>query len=198
MIASNQDSILQEMGGSISGLTFLKDAMLYSSIAVMALLYFFMLTYCVKSNYKSKEKLTELMYMSDAEARTLQENAEKMKYAVEMARKNFDVDTENLLLSASETKRRKNPKEPMLSKEVVYSIGTIAAVGIIVHLTCLFFFSSHYSSQINNFQKMNSQGVAAQSLYSQSTELTTEIFKTEKINPTKLASIRTHLNTLSH
>ena len=74
-----------------------------------------------------------------------------MKYAVEMARKNFDVDTENLLLSVTDSKKRKNPKEPILSREVVYSIGTMVAVGIIIHLTCLFFFSSQYATQISNF-----------------------------------------------
>jgi hypothetical protein len=75
MISSNQKSILVEMGESISSLTLLKNVMLYCSIGVMALLYFFMISYCVKSNYKSKDKLSELMYMSDTEARTLQENA---------------------------------------------------------------------------------------------------------------------------
>jgi hypothetical protein len=39
----------------------------------------------------------------------LQENAEKMKYAVEMVRKNFDVDAQNLLV-VSDFKKRKNPK----------------------------------------------------------------------------------------
>ena len=38
-----------------------------------------------------------------------------MKYAVEMARKNFDVDTQNLL-GVSDFKKRKNPKESVLSK----------------------------------------------------------------------------------
>lgn len=75
-----------------------------------------MVLYCVKSNYKAKDKLADLMFISDAEAKLLQENAEKMKYAVEMARKNFDVDTQNLLASGGEFKKRKNPKEAMLSR----------------------------------------------------------------------------------
>ena len=91
-----------------------------------------------------------------------------MKYAVEMARKNFDVDTENLLLAVNDSKKRKNPKEPILSREVIYSIGTITAIGIIIHLTCLFFFSSQFSTQINNFSTMKTQGIAVQSLYSES------------------------------
>lgn len=75
-----------------------------------------MILYCIKSNYKAKSKLADLMYISDTEARTLQENAEKMKYAVEMARKNFDIDTQNLLISSTDFKRRKNPKEAILSR----------------------------------------------------------------------------------
>ena len=75
MITSNQNEILESIGKSIGDISFLKNVMLYCSIGVMVLLYFFMVSYCVKSNYKSKEKLTELMYMSDIEARTLQENA---------------------------------------------------------------------------------------------------------------------------
>lgn len=39
-----------------------------------------------------------------------------MKYAVEMARKNFDVDTQNLLNNTSDFKKRKNPKEAILSR----------------------------------------------------------------------------------
>jgi ATP-dependent Zn protease len=101
MISANQDSILKVIDSNISNINFLKNVLLYSSIGIILLLYFFMITYCVKSNYKAKEKLTDLMYISDSEARMLQDNAEKMKYAVEMARKNFDVDTQNLLLSGN-------------------------------------------------------------------------------------------------
>jgi len=55
------------------------------------------------------------MLVSDSEAKMLQENAEKMKYAVEMARKNFDVDAQGLL-ATGEFKKRKNPKEAALSR----------------------------------------------------------------------------------
>lgn len=82
MISANQDAILIAISHSIDGISFLKGVTLYSSIAIIVLLYFFMILYCVKSNFKAKEKLTDLMYISDAEARMLQDNAEKMKYAV--------------------------------------------------------------------------------------------------------------------
>ncbi len=39
-----------------------------------------------------------------------------MKYAVEMIRKNFDVDTQNLLIADNDFKKRKNPKQAMQSK----------------------------------------------------------------------------------
>jgi hypothetical protein len=50
------------------------------------------------------------MLISDHEARMRQDNAEKMKYAVEMVRKNFDIDTQNLLNKNDSFKNRKSPK----------------------------------------------------------------------------------------
>jgi hypothetical protein len=160
MISGNQDAILGSISSSIDSISFLKGVILYSSIAIILLLYFFMILYCVKSNFRAKEKLTDLMYISDSEARMLQDNAEKMKYAVEMARKNFDVDTQNLLASGNDFKKRKNPKEAILSREIVYTIGAITVVGLIIHLTCLLFFSQQFVSQIGNFTTIESQGIA--------------------------------------
>lgn len=194
MITSNQEAILDVIDSSISEITFLKNVLLYSSVAIILLLYFFMITYCVKSNYKAKEKLTDLMYISDSEARMLQDNAEKMKYAVEMARKNFDVDTQNLLVSVTEVKKRKNPKEAILSREIVYTIGAFTVIGLIIHLTCLFFFSQQFLSQVSNFSTMKTQGIAIESLYSESCELANEIALTSKINAQQLADIRSQLN----
>ena len=139
---------------------------MYSSMGIILLLYFFMVLYCVKSNFKAKEKLTDLMYISDTEARMLQDNAEKMKYAVEMARKNFDVDTQNLLGGSGDFKKRKNPKEAILSREIVYTIGAITILGLIIHLTCLFFFSQQFVAQIDNFTTLQTQGIAIESLLS--------------------------------
>jgi len=50
----------------------LKDALLYSSIGLVLLIYFLMILYCVKSNFKAKDKLSDLMYISDSEAKLLQ------------------------------------------------------------------------------------------------------------------------------
>lgn len=75
MISQNQDSILGAISSNIDSISFLKAIILYSSMGIILLLYFFMILYCVKSNYRAKEKLTDLMYISDAEARMLQDNA---------------------------------------------------------------------------------------------------------------------------
>jgi len=123
------------------------------------------------------------MYISDTEARMLQDNAEKMKYAVEMARKNFDVDTQNLLAGVGDFKKRKNPKEAILSREIVYTIGAITIIGLIIHLTCLFFFSQKIVAQIDNFITLQTQGIAIESVLSESTELTTEIYFRQQPNP---------------
>jgi hypothetical protein len=113
-----------------------------------------------------------------------------MKYAVEMARKNFDVDTQNLLASGSDFKKRKNPKEAILSREIVYTIGGITILGLFIHLTCLFFFSQQFVVQISNFTTLQTQGIAIESLLSESSELSTEIYFNKRPNPIKLAKIR--------
>lgn len=194
MIRSNQLDILTSINGSIDDISFLKNVIQYCSMGIILLLYFFMILYCVKSNYKSKEKLTDLMFISDAEARMLQDNAEKMKYAVEMARKNFDVDTQNLLASGSDFKKRKNPKEAILSREIVYTIGAFTVVGLVIHLTCLFLFSQQFTSQIGNFTTLGQQGMAIESLLSKSSDLTTYLYYTGQPNKLQLADIRNQLN----
>lgn len=50
---------------SISNISYLQNVLQFSSIAIILLLYLFMVMYCVKSNYKAKDKLTDLMYISD-------------------------------------------------------------------------------------------------------------------------------------
>jgi hypothetical protein len=198
MISSNQDAILSEISASIDSISFLKKVTLYSSMGIILLLYFFMVLYCVKSNFKAKKKLIDLMYISDSEARMLQDNAEKMKYAVEMARKNFDVDTQNLLASGSDFKKRKNPKEAILSREIVYTIGGITILGLFIHITCLFLFSQQFVAQISKFTTLQTQGIAIESLLSESSELTTEIYYNKRLNPAKLAEIRSQLNYVEH
>jgi hypothetical protein len=73
----------------IGSVTLLSNVVLYASLGIVALLYFLMALYCLRSNTQLKDNLAHLLYISDSEAHMNQENAEKMKYAVEMIRKNF-------------------------------------------------------------------------------------------------------------
>lgn len=104
-----------------------------------------------------------------------QENAEKMKYAVEMIRKNFEVDSQNLLVSETDFKRRKNPKEAIQSKEIVYSIALMVVLGLAVHLSCLLLFETQFSSQLTDFQTMKNQAISTTTVYHTSAELTNYI-----------------------
>ena len=140
MIINAQSNIYGQVVAQINDINTLSNVVLFSSLGIVVILYFLMILYCFKSNSQLKQSLSNLLYISDSEAHMRQENAEKMKYAVEMIRKNFEIDTQNLLNNDSDFKRRKNPKEPIQSKEIVYSIAVIAILGLTVHLSCLFFF----------------------------------------------------------
>ena len=48
-------------------------------------------------NTTAKKKLKNFMMMSDSEARMNQTMAEKLKYAVDMIKKNFDFDLKTIV-----------------------------------------------------------------------------------------------------
>lgn len=49
--------------------------------------------------------------MSDSDCNVLQENALKIKYAVEMIRKQYDGDMKDLIFMTADHKKRKHPKK---------------------------------------------------------------------------------------
>ena len=67
---------------TISNINTFKDTVLYTSIGIIFLLYCLMILYCLRSNSRAKDKLSDLMYISDSEVRMLQDNSERMRYAV--------------------------------------------------------------------------------------------------------------------
>jgi uncharacterized membrane protein YvbJ len=81
-------------------LTLLKNTILFCSIAVIIALVFIFIYFCYHSSEKIKQKLSPLLFLTDEEARIHQDNAAKIKYAVEMIRKNFEIDTQNLLIGS--------------------------------------------------------------------------------------------------
>lgn len=95
---------------SINDTLSFKNIVIYVSLALVLLLNVLMLVYCFKSNELIKSKLVDLLYYSDGEIRLFQQNADNMKYAIEMTRKHYDVDTQNLLTKTNSCAKRKNPK----------------------------------------------------------------------------------------
>ena len=160
----------QEIMDQIATSRILKNALFYTSMGLVVILYIFMLINCVSNIYRAKEGISELVMISDTEARIRLENAEKMKYAVEMSRKNFEVDTQGLL-QEFDKKKRKNPKEAVMSKQIVYGIGIAMVVGIMGHIVCLILFSMEFGTQIDNFESMVDQTEAINSIYSESVQL---------------------------
>ncbi len=75
MISSSQTQINNGINNEINSINTLKNTILYSSIVIILLLYVLMILYCLRSNSKSKDKLSDLMYISDSEVRMLQDNS---------------------------------------------------------------------------------------------------------------------------
>lgn len=109
-----------------------------------------------------------------------------------MSRKNFEVDTQGLLQECDQ-KRRKNPKEAVVGREIVYAVGIAVAVGLIAHIVCLFFFSVEYGNQIDYFEDMVDQTEAVNSIYGESVQLVNEIQHTQRLYPDRLLLLRAKL-----
>ena len=99
IIRSSQGQIYIRVVSDINSVSSLSNITLYCSLGIVAVLYILMVFYCFQSNGQLRLSFSSLLYISDSEAHMHQENAEKMKYAVEMIRKNFEVDSQNLLVS---------------------------------------------------------------------------------------------------
>jgi hypothetical protein len=69
------------------------------------------------------------------------------------------------LITDTDFKRRKNPKEAIQSKEIFYTIAIMALVVLAVHITCLFFFSSQFNSQLANFRTMKDEALSTTTVY---------------------------------
>lgn len=85
----SQTLIFVRMSTEFQGLTFKKNIALFCSLAIISLLFILLVYFCYRSSGKLKNNLSPLLFLSDGDAHTYQENASKIKYAVEMIRKNF-------------------------------------------------------------------------------------------------------------
>ena len=115
-----------------------------------------------------------------------------------MIRKNFDVDTQNLLIPDSDFKRRKNPKQAMQSKEIIYTIIVMALLGLALHLLCLFTFAATFRSDLVSFQTMKDQAISTTTVFHTSTELINYIDHTGNIDYNMLNIIRGNLTYIQY
>lgn len=115
--------------------------MVYCSMGVVVIIFILFILFCYYSSQNMMRKLFPILYITDEEAHVHQENAAKIKYAVEMIRKNFEVDTQSLLIDWNEAKKRKYPKKVGLSKGIIVTIIILACGALALHLTSLLIFS---------------------------------------------------------
>lgn len=79
-------------------------------ICVVIVFYVLLIWLIIVLNKVIKDKLNLLMMMSDTEARMKEGYADKLAYALDMVRKNFDVDLKIILGPIEHHKLRKKPK----------------------------------------------------------------------------------------
>ena len=178
----NEYILNSSINSQLENVRFINAFMLYLSITLIALLYFFMILFCFKINERVKLRLSKLLYISDAQAKFEKQNGERMKYVVEMSRKNFDMDMSSVLSDNVSFKKRKNAKESSLSRQIVFSILFLIVVGLINHLACLFAMQSSLNQQFDNFNLVRHQSKQIMQTYIQSSFITTEIYYTKQIN----------------
>lgn len=129
----------------------------------------------VALNNIAKKKLHDLMMMSDGEARMNQTVADKLKYAVDMIKKNFDVDLKLILGPVEVHKQRKKPKEIVMGTQKKVFIFIFIIIGLCLHILLLYTVSSQMSTILANVTTFQSQGEELIETYSVYTEVTNRI-----------------------
>lgn len=162
-----QNEVFDTISEKYDSLNLQKNIILYCSIGIIVILLFMFIYFCYHSNQKIKHKLSPLLFITDEEARIHQDNAAKIKYAVEMIRKNFEVDTQSLLISVVENKNRKHPKKVALSKGIIVTVLVVACIAVAIHLACLFIFSQQLLKSLSRFLSMKQSSQAIIRSYSQ-------------------------------
>ena len=96
--------------------------------------------------------------MSDGEARMNQTVADKLKYAVDMIKKNFDVDLKLILGPVEVHKQRKKPKELVMGTQKKVLIIIFILIGLCIHILLLYTVSSQMTTILANVTTYQSQG----------------------------------------
>lgn len=167
-------------------------------MAITIGLFFVMFLFCHLSNKKLNSNLSPLLYIPDSEADIYQENADKIKSAVEMLRKNFEVDTQNIMIPIVHSRKRKHPKEAAISNERTSTVIVLAVLALTIHLSCLFFFSAQYDAHFVSFKKMRKNSNALLKVYNGAVELTSKVSHLGVVSSSHINTIRENMRYLSY
>ena len=72
-----------------------------------------------------------------------------------MLRKNSEIDTQTLLEPVPPLKKRKQPKEAILSRHVIVMLVIVSLLGLGLRLTNSIFFSQEFDRQYSSFEEMS-------------------------------------------
>lgn len=113
--------------------------------------------------------------MSDNEARTNQAMADKLRYAVDMIKKNFDFDLKTIIGQVEAHRQRKKPKEVIIGIQKKLLIFLALAAGFAVHLALFYNFVSEMSAFLKQIKEQADEGSSLIETYSMFTEQTNKI-----------------------
>ena len=115
------------------------------------------------------------MMMSDGDARNNQVRADKLKYAVEMNKKGFNIDVNGLLGPEEKHKQRKKPKIVVVGIQKKLTIAIFMLFGFFINLAIFGVFYSDLKTSLNSINKFHKDSMGLVDIYSSFIEVTNRI-----------------------
>ena len=100
-------------------------------------------------------------------------------YAIDMMRKNYDIDFKSLLIEQKKHRPRKKQKDVIVGLKMKIILGIIVFVFLIIHITLILIFKSVVNEKTDKFSLMRSQGECIIASYSNLCKETNRIDHTE-------------------
>jgi len=75
----------------------------------------------------------------------------------------------------SQSNKRRYPKKAVIEHSIITAVFVLILLGLAIHLSCLFLFSSNFDQQLNLFGIMGENSEAIFQLYSGSMELSNKV-----------------------
>lgn len=157
-IIEEKQSLVQQLNQAANDFNRVKEILLGVGIACLVCFYLLLAALIVVLNNRAKKKLKSLMLMSDSEARMNQTMADKLKYAVDMIKKNFDFDLKAIVGPAESHRQRKKSKEVIIGIQKKLFILLALVCGFILHFVLYYKFTSEITSVLSSIQLFQKQG----------------------------------------